>query len=360
MRVLFLTQTDIDGPASRYRVYQYLDFLKEQGIEYTLSPGVSKGNYLKVYSGYHPLKKLAALVPVFFKRLIDVLRVSRYDIVFLQREIFPQIYPIIEKMIMKLNKNVVFDFDDAIFLVPAGRAGFIYKFRYKHNIREIIKGSSHIITGNVYLREYAGRFNPNVCVIPTCVDTDRFYIKKRLISDNEQAVIGWIGTEHSLIYLKSIEGVFKELSKNFNICLHVIGGRNFAVKGVKVVNKKWDMDTEVADLHELDIGVAPLLDDGWGKGKCGLKALQYMSCGIPVVCSDAGVYKEMIVEGENGFLASIANDWVQKLTMLIQDKKLREKISLAARNMIEEKYSLKVNAARLKTVFDFVLKGSSR
>jgi len=360
MKVLFLTQTDIDGPASRYRVYQFLDYLKDHGVEWTLSPGIAKNHYLKVYSGKNSLRKFAALVLVFFKRLKDALRAPGYDIIFLQREILPQVFPVIEKMIMKLNKNLVFDFDDAIFLVPAQRDSFIYKFRFRDNISEIIKGSSYIIAGNEYLREYAGRFSSKVCVIPTCVDTARFYVKKKLISDNEQTVIGWIGTEHSLFYLKNIEGVFKELSKKFNICLHVIGGRDFAVEGVKVVNKKWDMGTEVADLHELDIGVAPLLDDGWGKGKCGLKALQYMSCGIPVVCSNAGIYKEMIVEGKNGFLASKDDEWVEKLEMLIQDKKLREKISLAARNMIEEKYSLKANASKLKSVFDFVLKGQNR
>ncbi len=360
MKVLFLTQTDVDGPASRYRVYQYLDCLKEQGVEWTLSPGVAKNHYLKVYSGNHPLRKFAALVRVFFKRLKDVLRAPGYDIVFLQREILPQVFPVIEKMIMKRNKNLVFDFDDAIFLVPAQRHSFIYKFRFRENISEIIKGSSYIIAGNEYLREYAGRFSSNVCVIPTCVDTDRFRIREKLIGDNEQIVIGWIGTEHSLIYLKNIEGVFKELSRKFNICLHVIGGRDFALNGVKVVNKKWDINTEVADLYELDIGVAPLLDDGWGRGKCGLKALQYMSCGIPVVCSDAGVYKQMIKEGENGFLAANDNEWVKKLTRLIRDERLREKIALRARTTVEEKYSLKTNALKLKSVFDLVLKKANR
>ncbi len=360
MKVLFLTQTDVDGPASRYRVCQYLNYLEEQGVECVLSPGVKKNHYLRVYSGRHPMRKFAAFVLVFFKRLKDIVRASRYDIVFLQREIFPQVFPVFEKLMMRRNKRLIFDFDDAIFLIPPQRDSFIYKFRYRGNIREIIKGSSYIIAGNEYLREYAGRFNSKVCVIPTCVDTARFCIKKKLVSDNEQTIIGWIGTEHSLFYLKNIEEVFKELSKKFNICLHVIGGKSFSVKGVKVVCKKWDMGTEVADLHKFDIGVAPLLDDGWGKGKCGLKALQYMSCGIPVVCSDAGVYREMIVEGRNGFLASSYKEWVEKLARLIQDKRLREKISLSARSMVEEKYSLKVNASKLKTVFDLVLKEPKR
>ncbi|MFH1093827.1 MAG: glycosyltransferase family 4 protein [Candidatus Omnitrophota bacterium] len=357
MKVLFLTQTDIDGPASRYRVYQYLDYLKAQGIECVISPGVKKNHYLKVYSEKNSLRKFAALVRVFFKRLIDAMRAPGYDIVFIQREIFPQIFPVIEKIIMKLNKNVIFDFDDAIFLIPSQRDSFIYKFRFKNNIREIIKGSRHVIAGNAYLGEYAGRFSPNVCVIPTCVDTDKFYIKKKLINDNDQTVVGWIGTEHSLFYLKNIEDVFKQLSKKFNICLHIIGGKDFAIQGVKVVNKKWDINTEVADLHELDIGVAPLHDDGWGKGKCGLKALQYMSCGIPVVCSNAGVYKDIIIDGKNGFLVSSKKEWIEKLTALIDDKNLRKSVAQEARNIIEEKYSLKANASKLKSVFDLVLKG---
>jgi len=356
MKVLFLTQTDIDGPASRYRVYQYLEYLQKQGIDCSVSPGIAKGDYLKIYAGFHPVRKLCALIGVVFRRIIDLLRISQFDIIFIQREISPQVFPLIEKIIKMMRKKVIFDFDDAIFLVPPQRNSIIYKFRFEDNIKEIIKESSYVLAGNDYLLEYALDYNPKARVIPTCVDTNRFIFKEKSAADSKKIIIGWIGTEHSLLYLEDIKSVFQELSKRFKISLHVMAGVNFNISGVEVINKKWDINTEVADLHELDIGVAPLKDDGWGKGKCGLKALQYMSCGIPVVCSPAGVYKTMIVDGENGLLAANANDWIEKLTLLIKDAALRKKIALQARNLVEAKYSLKVNAPKIKEVLELVFK----
>ncbi len=359
MKVLFLVQTSEIGPASRYRVYQYLDYLKTKDIKATVSPAISAKHFFRIYGATNPWRKILYFIFVIIVRLKDIFRVKQYDVVFIQREILPQLFPVFEKIISILNKNIIFDFDDAIFLVPPQRHNFIYKFRCTNNIKEIIKMSKYVIAGNEYLKSYALEFNRQVSVIPTAIDTNKFCLKSKRFHRPDKITIGWIGTMHTLFYLENIKEVFKHLAASFNICLSCVGVENFTIEGVEVINKPWSIVREIADLQEFDIGVAPLLDDRWGKGKCGLKALQYMSCGIPVICSNAGVFKEIIQDGENGFLAENNQEWIDKLGRLIKDEDLRKRMSVIGRKTVEGKYSLTVNAPLLGAVLQKISLGDN-
>ena len=350
MRILFLTQTSRIGPASRYRAYQYVPLLEKEGISCAISPALPERCFSAFYLSRNVWQKLPFCLLIAVRRFFDLFRVRKYDVIFIQREIIPQAFPLFEKIIAFLNKNVVFDFDDAIFLVPPQRKSLVYLFRCGNNIERIVRLSRLVITGNDYLKKYASRFNSNVEVLPTAIDTGRWQPGKK--EKKEKIVIGWIGSMHTIMYLETISGVLKELAGDFSLRVLVIGTRDFSIKGVEVICRPWGFNSEVSDVNDMDIGVAPLFDDDWGRGKCGLKALQYMACGVPVVCSNAGVYKEIIQDGENGLLAQTQSEWKEKLACLLRDAGLRERIGDAGRRMVEKSYSLNVNALRLKILLE--------
>ncbi|MBU0635293.1 MAG: glycosyltransferase family 4 protein [Candidatus Omnitrophica bacterium] len=349
MRILFLTQTASYGPASRYRVYQYLDYLKKKGVNCKVSPAIPNRFYTLYNKLSNPWLKIPFFILVIFKRILDLFRIHDFDIVFIQREILPQGYPVFEGLIHLFGKTLIFDFDDAIFLIPPKRSNILYLFRCRRSIERIIGLSRLVIAGNSYLGEYALKFNPRTEVIPTCIDTDKFCVQNKQYVKSDKFIVGWIGSPHTLFYLEPIKEVLRQISSRYNIRLLLIGAEDFRIEGVEVICEKWTIETELEQLSKFDIGLPPLLDDEWSRGKCGLKALQYMATGVPVVCSDSGVYRQMITDGLNGFLAKNKEEWTQKLSRLLQDEKLRKQLSGAARKTVEDKYSLKLNAEKLYT-----------
>lgn len=357
MKVLFLTQSTAIGPASRYRVYQYIDYLEKNNISCTVSSALPKSCYNFFYQSDAIWKKVLLLPLIFLRRLRDLWRVKKYDTVFIQREILPQWFPLFETIISRLNKNIIFDFDDAIFLVPPQRNKWFYAFRNKIAIERIIKLSAKIITGNDYLKQYAQQFNQRVAVIPTAVDTEKWIEADRVIDkeniNNKKIIIGWIGTKHNLFYLEMLKNVFARLSLEYDICLHVISDADCKIDNVEVINIVWAEDTEVQEVRKFDIGIAPLFDDDWAKGKCGLKALQYMSCSVPTVCSAVGVYHQIVQDRYNGFLAKDETEWIEKLSLLIADQDLRKNLGQSGRKTIEDKYSLEINKLKLKEIIEF-------
>ncbi|MBU1045152.1 MAG: glycosyltransferase family 4 protein [Candidatus Omnitrophica bacterium] len=360
IKVLFLTQTRQIGPASRYRVYQYIDYLRVNGIECTLSPALPQSCYKFFYQNSNILKKILLLPLIVIKRIYDLSRVKKYDIVFIQREILPQIFPLFEILISRIHKNIIFDFDDAIFLIPPQRNKLFYFLKDKQAIPRIISLSRQVIVGNDYLKEYALQFNKQVELIPTAVDT-QVWIKnvkslnqsdRQALLGKEKIIIGWIGTRHNLFYLEMLAPVFKQLAQKQAICLHIISDAVFKSKDkyLDILNIAWDMNSEVAQVQKFDIAIAPLADDAWGRGKCGLKALQYMACSIPTVCSAVGVYNQIIEDGNNGFLAKNQTEWLVKLTLLINDQKLRQNMGAAGRKTVENNYSFEINKIKLKNI----------
>jgi glycosyltransferase involved in cell wall biosynthesis len=358
MKVLFLTQTSQLGAPSRYRVYQYLDYLRREGIDCDVSPAIPSRHYQKAYFTDNLLKKVPYFGIAFLKRLFELISIKNYDIIFLQREILPHFYPVIDKVISLLKGRLVFDFDDSIFLVPPQRNSFLYKLRYKNSMPEILRASSYIIAGNNYLKDYALKFNQNVSVIPTSIDTDRYTVKQKERGKKDKIIIGWIGSYSTAFYLDQLKGVFKALGHKYKIGLHIIGADGFRLDGVDVTIKKWSLEREVSDLQELDIGVAPLIDNEWAKGKCGLKVLQYMGIGIPCVSSPVGVNAEIIKDGINGFLAGAESEWIEKLSLLVEDEALRERLGKNARITVEKNFSLKENASKLASILKKVSLGA--
>jgi len=352
MRVIFLTQTSDLGPSSRYRVYQYLNFLKREGIHCKVSPAISSNHFAEAYCAGTLINKLPYFGLAVLKRLVNLPAVRESEIVFLQKEVVPQAYPFIEELIKKLNRKLVFDFDDAIFLVPPKRRSLLYNFRHKNSIPRILTMSDYVVAGNEYLKRYASRFNRNVEIVPTSIDTEKYTVRNKERKDKIN--IGWIGSKTTLFYLDQLKNVFKTLGKRYNICLTIIGTGDYRFDGVETITRPWRLEREISDLQCFDIGVAPLANDEWALGKCGCKIIQYMGVGIPAVASRVGVHKEIINDGVNGFLANSEEQWMEKLSRLIENGDLREKLGSMGRKTVEERYSVKVNAPKLLEILNRV------
>jgi len=344
MKVLFITPYPIEGASSRYRIYQYLHLLEINDIKTKVRPFISSKLQNVIYKKNKLLISFYLLLSS-INRIIDVFRCFNYDIVFIHREAFPFGPNIIERIFKLIGKKIILDFDDAIFLPYAKKSRFALRITPKDRTISLIKLADHIIVGNNYLCDFVKPINNNVSLLPTPIDTDKFTLK---ISRENITTIGWVGSFSTSEYINEVEQAIKYLSSKYNIKFRIVGsGRNISIPGVNVENIEWSLKNEVIDFQKINIGIYPLPNDLWARGKCGFKAIQYMSCGVPVVASPIGVNKEIIKDGFNGFLAETQEDWIKKIELLINDKELRTRIGKEGRRTVEEKYSVSANFPKL-------------
>lgn len=341
MRVLYISPVPYEGAGARFRIYQYLPYLYKRGVKCSVSPFLFSSFFKVVYKKGNVISKILFFALSFLRRIFDLLCALNYDIIVIYRESFPFGAPFFEYILHFFRKRIIFDFDDAIFLPNSSEVNkMIARLRCFDNARNIIKMSKLVIAGNSYLRNYALEFNSNTRVIPSVIDTEKF--RPMLKSNNKKIVIGWTGTNSTQQYLISLKGVLNRLlGKYRDIEIRIIGAQNDLLGLDKIVYKRWSLAEEVADIQDFSIGIMPLNDTDWAKGKCGFKIIQYMACGVPTVASNIGVNKEIVRDGVNGFLASSPDEWVTKISSLIDSYELRGRIGSAGREFIEEKYSLK-------------------
>ena len=282
-----------------------------------------------------PLRALAkgiyALARLFV-RIWDLLKIGRYDLYCFEHQAFPYLPVFLEKIAKRINPNMLLEFDDAIFLTPL----------HGRKIPKLIAMSRHVIVGNAYLKNYALQFNSHVSIIPTVIDTKRYKPKKNYRAQG-QINIGWVGLSYNLPYLEGLGGALRRLrSEAGDFYLRIICSQGLELDDVNTVFRPWNYDDEPEAIQGFDIGIMPLPDDEWARGKCGLKVLQYMACGVPVVASPLGINKEIIRDGENGFLAATEDMWVEKLKLLLSDEAMRRKLGQEGRKTVENHYSLKL------------------
>ena len=324
MKILFLVQ-GLDVAASRYRVLQYLPYLKEHGVQATVLP-FQKG---------------------FFKKLKLFKSVNEYDILFIQRKRFPILWL---KYIRKNARRIVYDFDDSVMYRNSKAANPESNTRVKM-FKNMVNASDYVIAGNEYLQKNTTPFTHNVTIIPSPIDMSLYPLKK-YSEKNDNITLGWIGATGSIHYLEKMKPVFEALGKKYeDLRLKIICNVFFDCDNITVEKKLWSEQEEVADIQNLDIGLMPLMDDPWSHGKCGLKILQCLATGVPVVCSPAGVNKEIVKNGVHGFWANTREEWIEKLEILINDPDRRERMGMEGRKRVIEHYSLEANAPRMLKIF---------
>jgi len=344
-KILFIAPHRLDrAPNQRFRFEQYLTYFEQQGYRCEISNLLSEKDDRYFYLSGKWFRKIWILLKAARKRMVDVKKIRRgeFSLVFIIREAFFIGPPVFERKIAKTGVPIVFDFDDAIWLENVSENNRLFKkLKFFSKTSEIISLSIWVIAGNEYLANYARQFNTNVKVIPTTIDTS-YHVPRGNHDEHYPVVIGWTGSKTTSVYLREIIEVLRNIKRRFGekVEIYVIGDENFKDEQIEVVAVPWRRDTEIADLHRIDIGIMPLPDNEWTRGKCGLKLLQYMALEIPAVASPVGVNTEIITHGENGFLAKTHEEWERYLSMLIEDSSLRSKLGRAGRKTVEERYSV--------------------
>lgn len=264
--------------------------------------------------------------------------------------------PVLEWIIARLfRKKVIYDFDDAIWLTDKTNESLIARtIRWRSKVSSICKWSYKISCGNEYLRQYAARFNERTVLNPTTIDTETLHNPSlyTVQKDPGRIIIGWTGSHSTLKYHYLLETVLRQIQEKFpNVEVAVIANGEPTIKLERLSFIKWSKESEIANLLTFDIGIMPLPDDEWSKGKCGFKALQYMALEIPAVISPVGVNCKIIEHGINGYLCSSDDDWIKVLEKLIVDAKHRKKIGVAGRQTIIQAYSVSSNKDNFLSLF---------
>lgn len=353
-RVLFIGMHRFDrSPSQRYRFEQYFKYLEANGVECVLSHLISEEDDKVLYSPGNYLGKLLIFLKSWRIRSKDVQRANEFDYIFIQREAFMTGTTRFEKRFAKSKAKLIFDFDDSIWLEDKNEANSKLAFLKKPSkTADIIKLCDTVVAGNAYLAKYARKFNNNVVVIPTTIDTD-WYVPNTKPGSNK-IIIGWSGSFSTIKHFESAVEALKEVKKKYgnNVGFKVIGDANYRNETLGIAGQKWQSQTEVEDLQDMNIGIMPLPDTDWTRGKCGLKGLQYMGLAIPTIMSPVGVNTEIIEHGINGFLASTRKDWVDCLSQLIESEALRKQLGEAGRKTVEERFSVKANQKRYWDLFE--------
>lgn len=354
MRVLFAVPHPIEGPSSRFRVYQFIDDLRDRGIDAEVRPFLSSRAAPLIYENGRLIDKAAVTGWATAKRLVDVLRATRYDVAYVLREAFPFGPPCFEAALKAAAGRLVFDFDDAIYRPALAFDNPLDRLRDFNKPAKIIRMSNHVVVGSAYLADYAAQFaesRERITVLPTVVDTDVYRPSPE--PKPPHLTIGWIGTPRGSCYLEDLKNMARRLAQRYaHVRFKYVGAEAFECGNLPITFKQWRLEEEVADLQSFDIGIMPLTDDEETRGKCGFKLIQYMSVGIPAVCSPVGANLSIVEEGTTGYFARDEDEWFAALDRLVADAGLRKRLGENGRALAVGSYSRAAIAPRLIDVLE--------
>ncbi len=356
-KVLFVCPYPFDeAPSQRFRFEQYLPILKGAGFEYKLAPFLSLSAWKALYLEGNSFKKVFSILNSFSRRVLLICKLSPYEFIFIHREATPVGPPFFEWMVRFIwKKKIIYDFDDAIWLNDPSEAGTIKSaIKWKKKVKSICSWSYKVSCGNQYLADFASQFNSNVIVNPTTIDTVGLH-NLTVVSANEEKdkklTIGWTGTHSTLPYLKEIIPVIAQLETQYDFNFLVIANKRPDYNLKSLIYLPWNKTTEIKDLNKIDIGLMPLTDDIWSKGKCGFKALQYMALSKAVIASPVGVNSLIIEDKTNGFLANTQEEWRIALIYLLEDKILRKEMGMKGMQKVEKYYTVSSNSKNFLSLF---------
>ncbi len=328
----------------RLKYEQYLNHWQENGYEITISSFMDTPMWEVVYTPGNYASKVLGTLRGQCRRLRDIFRVSRYDIVYVFMWVTPLGSSFFERLYRLLSRRLVYDIEDNIIIQKHNVLNsFVTLLKGPGKARYLISNADHVITSSPFLNDYCLGINRlKACsFISSSVDVNRF-VPKNTYNNKKAVTIGWTGTFSSKIYLDLLRDVFVELSKFINFKLRVICNFKYDLPGVDLEVIQWTKETEVADLQGIDIGVYPLVQDDWVLGKSGLKAIQYMAFGLPTVATNVGTTPRIIKHMANGWLVKTDEEWIYALESLIKDPSLRRTLGEAARLTVVENYSTDV------------------
>tara|TARA_B100001287_G_scaffold150032_1_gene126298 strand:+ start:8633 stop:9709 length:1077 start_codon:yes stop_codon:yes gene_type:complete len=327
------------APGQRYRFEQYFNYLESNNIKCELAYWINENNDKTLYHKGRYVSKLFLAVKAYIVRISNLLNINKYDLIVVFREALPTRSIFFERCIYWAKIPMIYDFDDAIWVKDVSNVNKrLSWFKNEKKIEKLLSLCSHVTCGNSYLADFAKKFNQNISVIPSTVDTSHYV---PFNNKYDEVRIGWVGSHTTIKHFELITDVFIELKNKYEdkVKFVVIGDESYTNKKLNLKGIRWDNEKEVELFNSFDIGIMPLPKDEWTKGKCGMKGLLYMSVGKPTVMSCVGMNKEIIDHGVNGFLPIGHQQWLNVLSKLIENQDLRDKIGREGRRTVESKYS---------------------
>jgi len=351
MKILLLSKYSRKGASTRLRSLQYLPYMESKGFHVTVT-SLFDDQYLdQLYR--HGKRAPLRMMMLYLRRLFVLLGAFRYDLIWVEKEIFPYMPALAERLLHRLGKRYVVDYDDAIFHNYDLSGSPVLRKLLGRKIDIVMRYASCVVTGNDYLASRAKAAGA-VCVelVPTVVDARRYNSKESSLAVSP--VIGWIGSPSTQCYVADIAQALTSLCQTHNARLLLVGASvDIATEfpGIDVEVVPWSETSEAELIAQMDIGIMPLPDGPWEKGKCGYKLIQYMACGIPVIASPVGVNVDIVGTSQCGLLAANVAEWEAALTQLLESPGLRQQLGKAGRQAVEDKYSLQVQAPVLAGIF---------
>ena len=347
-KILMLPRYGGLGASSRVRFLQYVPFLTGAGYQVDVAPLLSDEYVRRTYQGR---RAFGVIMQSYFGRMLTMGRMASYDLLWVEKELWPWLPAFLERAGTRMAGRVVVDYDDAIFHRYDHHASAIVRRMLGSKIDEVMRYADAVTVGNAYLGDRARCAGSEKQLwLPTVVDLERYGTPPNAEKD-DPLVIGWIGSPATAAYLQLVAPALESLSRQYQIRCLAIGARADQLQGTPFESVSWSEGDEVAQLQRFDIGIMPLPDEPWERGKCGYKLIQYMACGLPVVASPVGINREIVRHGENGFQATKEPEWIEALQTLVADAALRASMGMMGRQLVEDVYSLQAQAPRLQTLF---------
>ncbi|MDQ3145318.1 MAG: glycosyltransferase family 4 protein [Pseudomonadota bacterium] len=354
VRIAAFTKYDREAASTRQRVLQYLPALSEAGIHVDYHPLLGDDYVRGLATGRKSSK--AAIARAYWRRMTHLLRGPDYDAIWIYAELFPYLPAAFERLAFSRGKPVVYDTDDAFFLAYDDHRNAWVRRLLGGKLDALMAGAAACCCGNPYLRDHAARCCRRSIVLPTVVDTD-IYAPSPARGETRPLVIGWIGSPSTWPNVRPLLPLLGRLCRAHDLRFRAVGAGVGAERdrfdGLDLV--EWSEAAEVAEVQAMDIGIMPLDDLPFQRGKSGYKLVQYMACGLPVIASPVGVNCQIVVNGVTGHLATSEAEWNEALSRLIGDPALRARMGQAGRASAVENYSLSSQAPRLVELFRSVV-----
>ncbi|WP_439490126.1 glycosyltransferase family 4 protein [Algoriphagus sp.] len=347
-KILFLPKYPTLGASSRLRTYQFLPLWEQEGHQVRVSSFFNEKYLKRFYSknNHHPLNVMGC----YFRRLWVLLGAWRYDLIWIEKELFPFLPSYGEWILEKSGKGYVVDYDDAVFHNYDLHSSRLVRYWMGDKIDWVMRHSRQVLVGNAYLYTRAKAAGAkNIQLLPTVIDPKKYSLKTYRI--NKLVRLGWIGSPTTDKYLRGLLPVLEKLADRIQLVI-INRGDGIGFSGTQELIA-WSEETEVAAIQSLDIGIMPLENDKWEQGKCAYKLIQYLACGVPVVASPVGMNTEVVRDGENGFLASDLAEWEGQLLRLIEDPALREEMGRKGFKRVSAEYTLDKNFQKMLGILGF-------
>lgn len=344
MNLLALTKYGDRAACARQRFIQYNDYLRSYDITMQCSPLLDNDYLDAIFS-----KRAAArstIIRTYAARLQQLLRGHRSDGIWIQKELFPYAPGLFESAILPNTVPVILDYDDAVFHQYDQHGNRIVRTLLGGKLKPLLRRAGLAICGNEYLQGYAARYCRRTEIVPTVVDTGQFTPRTGPM-EARPVTIGWIGSPSTWRYAEPLVPLLRTIAEAGNLAIRVVGAGPQTETPPRFEFLNWSEAGEIPLIQGMDIGIMPLPDEPWARGKCGYKLIQYMACGLPVVASPVGVNSRIVDHGCNGFLATTPSEWARALSDLANDASLRRKMGASGRKKIEWDYSLAAHGPRL-------------